>query len=152
MQQIRKIVEIHAPQAHVFEYLCNPTHLPEIWSNVAEVKNLERATDGSCTFDWTYKLSRMTFQGHCSQKVVSPNEYVETQTGGPVPSSFRWTCETKAGWCEVTFEVDYTVEVPVVGRLGEAAAAIINDRELNAMLANLRTALEVPLGAAAQVA
>jgi uncharacterized protein YndB with AHSA1/START domain len=147
MQQIRKTVEIHAPVSQVFEYLCDPTKLPEIWPNVVEVTNVKPTSGGSSTFDWTYKLSKMTFHGHCTQKVVSPKEYVETVTRGPVPSSFRWTFETKAGWCEVTFEVDYTVDVPVVGRLGEAAAAILNERELNAMLARLRNALEVPLGA-----
>ena len=152
MQQIRKTVEIHAPVSQVFQYVCDPKHLPEIWPNVTEVRNVEAAGDGSCTFEWTYKLSKMTFQGCCTQKVVSPDEYVETQTDAPVPSSFRWTFEPKAGWCEVTFEVDFTVDVPVIGRLGEAAAAIVNDRELNAMLASLRNALEVPLGARARVA
>jgi uncharacterized protein YndB with AHSA1/START domain len=152
MQQIRKTVEIHAPVSAVFEYLCQPTHLAEIWSNVSEVSNVQPSEGGTCAFDWTYKLSKMTFRGHCRQKVVSPNEYLEVQTDCPVPSSFRWALETKAGWCEVTFEVDYTVDVPVIGRLGEAAAALVNDRELHAMLSNLRNALEVPLGAAVRVA
>src|SRR5215216_71698 len=126
MHQIRKTVEIHAPVSQVFEYLCEPGNLAEIWPNVAEVSNVQRS-GGSCTFDWTYKLARMTFSGQCTQKVVSPKEYVETQNEAGIPSSFRWTFETKAGWCELTCEVDYTVHVPVVGRLAEAAAAVINE-------------------------
>jgi uncharacterized protein YndB with AHSA1/START domain len=145
VQQTRKTVEIHAPVAQVFDYLCEPTNLPEIWPSVLEVSNVERNQDGSCSFDWTYKMAGMRFPGHCTQKVVSPQEYVEAQNRGGIPSSFRWTYEAKAGWCELTCEVDYTVSVPVLGRIAEAAAMTIDDRGLETMLANVRHAIEVPI-------
>jgi uncharacterized protein YndB with AHSA1/START domain len=148
MQQIRKTVEIHAPVEQVFNYLLEPTNLPEIWPSVVEVSNVERSEDGTCSFDWTYKMAGMRFPGHYTQKVVSPKEYVEAQNESGrvgIPSSFRWTYESKAGWCELTCEVDYTVPVPVLGRLAEVAAATVDDRDLETMLANVRHAIEVPV-------
>ena len=147
MQQTRKTVEIHAPVEQVFNYLCEPTNLPEIWPSVIEVSNVERSEDGTCSFDWTYKMAGMRFPGHCTQKVVSPQEYVDVEAQGQagIPSSFRWTYQQKAGWCELTCEVDYSVPVPVLGRIAEAAAATFNDRVLETMLANVRHAIEVPV-------
>jgi hypothetical protein len=53
------------------------------------------------------------------------------------------TFRPEAGGTKVTFEVEYTVPIPVLGKLAEAIIVKMNDREGELILANLKARMEV---------
>jgi hypothetical protein len=63
---------------------------------------------------------------------------------GGIVSTWTWTfeeCECDVG-TELTLVVDYTVPVPVLGRLAEALILRQNEREADLAMANLKGRLE----------
>ncbi len=59
-----------------------------------------------------------------------------------IESTITWQVEDHEGDTELTFEADYKVPVPLVGKLAENVVAKINDNEAVAMLANIKATLE----------
>ena len=45
-------------------------------------------------------------------------------------------------WTSTTFKVEYTVPIPVLGKLAEAVIVKMNDREGDLILANLKARME----------
>ncbi len=61
---------------------------------------------------------------------------------GGIEGTFTWTFQTAAGGTTVTFEGNYTVPVPLLGKLAEAFVVGVNQRDAEVMLANLKARLE----------
>jgi hypothetical protein len=80
-------------------------------------------------------------------KGTTITEYVEnksviSKTEGGVKSTQIWTFEPENGGTKVTFEVEYTVPIPVIGKLAEAIVVKMNDHEGDVLLANLKSRME----------
>ena len=57
-------------------------------------------------------------------------------------STQTWTFQPEANGTKVTFEVEYTVPVPVLGKLAEAVIVKMNKHEGDLLLANLKAQME----------
>ena len=64
------------------------------------------------------------------------------KTKGGVESTQTWMFQPEAGGTKVTFEVEYTVPIPLLGKLAEAIIVKMNDREGELLLANLKARME----------
>jgi uncharacterized membrane protein len=139
MATIRRSISIHAPVDRVFDYIADPTHLPEIWPALVEVRNVEPHPTG-VSFDWDYKLLGMRIHGHSDPVELVRNERLVSKSERGIPNTFRWVYATHDGQTDVTLEVDY--QVPVLGRLAERVVGKLNEREAETLLANLKQKLE----------
>lgn len=80
-------------------------------------------------------------------KGTTAHEYVEnksviSKTEGGVKSTLTWTFEPANGGTKVTLEVEYTVPIPVLGKLAEAIVVKLNDHEGDIIMANLKSRME----------
>jgi hypothetical protein len=71
-----------------------------------------------------------------------PNQRVVSKTKGGVESTATWTYEPEDGGTRVTTVTEYTVPVPVLGKVAEAFVVKANDREAEILLANLKDRME----------
>ena len=71
------------------------------------------------------------------------NQRIVTKTKGGVESTQTWTFQPEGDGTKLTFEVEYTVPVPVLGKLAEAIIVKMNEHEGEVILANLKTRMEV---------
>jgi uncharacterized protein YndB with AHSA1/START domain len=142
MQRIKKSIDINAPVDRAFEYVTKPENLLHIWPSLVEVHNVKMSPDGLNEFDWTYKMIGFRFHGHSKTVQSKPGEYAEAKNEGGIPSTVRWSFERRGAGCRVTFDAEYRIPTPVIGRLAEAAASKINEREAEMLLANLKTTCE----------
>src|SRR4030067_1166526 len=142
MAKLVKSVTIHAPVDKVFNYLTEPTNLPEIWPSMVEVKDIQRLPDGKTNYHWKYKMAGMFFEGDTETVELVANQRVVAKNESGIPSTFVWTYQPEDGDTKVTMEVEYTVPVPVLGKLAEAAVVKLNDHEADTLLANLKTRVE----------
>ena len=85
---------------------------------------------------WVYKMAGMRFEG------TSETTEVVTETKGGIPSKFVWTYQAEDGGTKLTMTVEYTVPVPLPGKLAEAFIVKQNEHEADVMLANLKDRLE----------
>jgi len=139
MATIRRSISIHAPVDRVFDYIADPTHLPQVWPSLVEVRNVQDHETGK-SFDWDYKLMGMRIHGHSDPIAQVRNERQVTQSVRGIPNTFRWLFSGHDGETDLALEVDY--KSPIPGKLAERLVGKINEREAETLLGNLKRKLE----------
>ena len=143
MVKIEKTITINAPVEKVFGYVSEPTNLLEIWPSLVEVKDVQRLPNGGHSFRWVYKMAGMRFEGSSEITEYVANQRAVTKTKGGIESIHTAIYQPEAGGTKVTIEVEYTVPIPLLGRLVEAFIVKQNEHEAEVYLANLKARMEV---------
>ncbi|MFC1846432.1 SRPBCC family protein [Chloroflexota bacterium] len=141
MAKLTKSITINAPVEKVFNYISESTNLPEIWPSLIEIKDVNHLPDGGTTDRWTYKMAGMRLEGTTASKYVE-NRSVISKTEGGVKSTQAWTFEPADGGTKATFDIEYTVPIPVLGKLAEVIVVKMNDHEGDIIMANLKSRME----------
>jgi len=59
-----------------------------------------------------------------------------------IESTVTWLMEGHGDETDLSFEIEYRVPVPVLGKLAEKVIVKLNENEADAMIANLKTQIE----------
>ena len=143
MAKVEKTININAPVDKVFSYIDEPTNLPVIWPSLVEVKNVQRLPNGGRSNQWVYKMAGIRLEGTTEDVEYVTNQLMVSKTKGGVESTQTWIFQPEASGTNVTFNVKYTVPIPVLGKLAEAIIIKMNEREGDSLLANLKARMEV---------
>jgi len=138
-----KTINIKAPVEKVFDYISEPTNLPEIWPSLVEVKDVQKLPSGGTRNRWVYKMAGILLEGTSEDTEYVPNQRLVRKTKGGVESTQTCMFQPEAGGTKVTLEVEYTVPIPVLGKLAEAIIVKMNEHEGELILANLKARMEV---------
>jgi uncharacterized membrane protein len=136
-------ITINAPVTKIFDYLSEPTNQPEIWPSLIEIKDVQRLPDGKTKNRWVYKMAGIRLEGTSEGVESVANQRIVSKTKGGVESTQTWIFQPEAGGTKVTFEVEYTVPIPVLGKLAEAIIVKMNEHEGEVILANLKSRMEM---------
>jgi uncharacterized membrane protein len=142
MAKLEKSIMVNAPPEKVFGYINVPTNLPEIWPSMVEAKDVERLSNGGNSFRWVYKMAGMRFKGTSEDVECVDCERVVSKTKGGIESTMVWTFEPADFGTNVTFGAEYTVPIPLLGKLAETFIVRQNEHEAEALLANLKSRME----------
>lgn len=142
MAKVKKSIVIRAPAEKVFEYINVPTNLTEIWPSMVGAKDVQRLPNGGNSFRWVYKMAGMSFEGTSVDTDVVPNERIVSKTEGGIESVVTWAIQPENGGSKVTFDAEYTVPIPLLGKLAEAFIVKLNENEAETILANLKSRME----------
>ena len=142
MAKVEKTITINAPVEKVFGYAEEPTNLPEIWPSLVEAKDVQRLPNGGTSFRWVYKMAGVRFEGTSEDTDYVANQRVVSKTKGGIESTVTWTFQPEAGGTKVTYEAEYTVPIPLLGKLAEAFIVKQNEGEAELILANLKARME----------
>jgi len=142
MKKIVKTDTIKAPAEKIFDYISEPSNLPEIWPSLVEVKDVQRLPDGT-KFRWVYKMAGIHLEGTTENVESIANQRIVSKTKGGVESTQTWMFQPEGDGTKVTFEVEYTVPIPVLGKLAEAIIVKMNEHEGGVILANLKSRMEI---------
>jgi uncharacterized membrane protein len=143
MAKVTRSISINAPVEKVFAFMWDPTNLPEIWPSMVEVKDVKLTPEGvGSTFAWVYKMAGMRFEGVSETIEYIANRRNVTHAAKGIPSTFVWAYQPEAGGTKLTMEVEYTVPIPLLGKLAEAFIVKQNEHEAECTLANLKARME----------
>jgi uncharacterized protein YndB with AHSA1/START domain len=142
MAKVEKTITINAPIEKVFGYVEEPTNLPEIWPSLVEAKDVQRLPNGGTSFRWVYKMAGVRFEGTSEDTDYVANQRVVSKTKGGIESTVTWTFQPEAGGTKVTYEAEYTVPIPLLGKLAESFIVKQNEGEAELILANLKDRME----------
>jgi len=143
MAKTVKTISIKAPVEKVFDYINEPTNLPEIWPSLVEIKDVQKLPSGGTKERWVYKMAGICLEGTSESEDTVSNQRIVSKSKGGVESTQTWMFQPEAGGTKVTFEVEYTVPIPVLGKLAEAIIVKMNEHEGELILANLKARMEV---------
>ena len=142
MAKIEKSITISAPVEKVFEYVSRPNNLPEIWPSMVEVKDVQPLPNGGHSFRFVYKMAGVRLEGTSEDTEYVANQRVVNKTKGGVKSTLTWKFQPEDDGTKLSVGIEYTVPIPVLGKLAEAFILKLNERELGLVLANLKDRME----------
>jgi uncharacterized protein YndB with AHSA1/START domain len=140
--KVERSILINAPVEKVFAYINDPANLPEIWPSMIEAKEIERLPNGGNRFRWVYKMAGMRFEGSSEDTECVANERVVSETKGGIESTIAWLFQPEAGGTRATNVTDYTVPIPLLGKLAESFIVRQNENEIKVLMANLKDRME----------
>ena len=141
MAKVEKSITINAPVEKVFAYIEDPMNQLEYLPSIVEVKDVTGQGVGA-HYRWAYKMTGLRFEGETTMTEYVSNERIVVQTKGGIASTWSWTFTSGDGGTEVSLTVEYTIPVPVLGKLGEALVLKQNEREAGTAMANIKAKLE----------
>jgi len=139
---VERSVVIDAPVEQIFGFAADPRRLPEFWPSMKQVKDIQPLPNGGYRFRWVYQMAGMRFEGTSDDVEYTPNQRLIQKSKGGIESTITWTFQPEAEDTRVTFLAEYTVPVPLLGRLAEAMIVKVNEQETEALLANLKARME----------
>ena len=143
MRKAVKSITIKSPVEKIFDYISEPTNLPEIWPSLMEIKDVQRLPDGNINNRWVYKMAGMRFEGTSEGVEYVTNKRIVSKTKGGVESTQTWMFQSEGDETKVTIEMEYTIPIPLLGKLAEAIIFKMNEHEGEVLLSNLKARMEV---------
>jgi len=132
---------IHASPHDVFAYVDDPALLPTWLPNMVEVRNIIGTGLGQ-QYEYTYKMGGLLLRG---QNVViehTPNERGLHQVIGAISALWDYSVEPHEDGTLLNIEVEYSIPIPVLGRLAERIAILQNARSFELALLNVKDVME----------
>jgi carbon monoxide dehydrogenase subunit G len=142
MASWRDSIVIRAPRERVFAYVDDPETLVEWLPGMVDVHDVV-GRGGGQQQEWTYKMVGIPLRGQAVVVEHVPGTSAVHQTIGMVHSTFAYSVEPHEKGTRFTLEIDYTIPIPVLGRLAEHVVIARNAREFEVGLANLKELLEI---------
>lgn len=143
MAKITRTFTINAPVEKVFAFATgDPNNLPKIYPSLIEVKDIEPSPAGGYNFSWIYKMAGMRFEGALETTEYIPNQRIATKSTKGIDAKSVYIYEPDNGGTKITSETEYTVPVPLLGKLAEAIVIKLNENETNAIIANFKALME----------
>jgi len=132
---------IHAAPERVFAYVTEPSLLPEWLPSMVEVRNVV-GTGAGQQYEWTYKMAGLLLRGQSTMVEYVPNQCAVHQSIGTIGSDWTLTVEPHEERAVLHIEVEYSVPVPVLGKLAERLAVSRDARDFALAFDNVKETLE----------
>ena len=142
MVRIERNILINAPVEKVFAYHSDPKNSPEYWPSFQEVKDIESLPNGGNKYNWVYKMAGIRLNGSTTTTEFEENKLLSIKSEGGIDSTFSYTYQTEGDGTRLNLVVEYTVPIPVLGKLAESFILKMNEREADTVMANLKGLLE----------
>ena len=144
MQTITRDVKVHAPLERVFSFLVDPHNLSEIWPSIVDVKSVKKVKNhDGFRFNWNYKMGDVEFEGKCETIEYIPNERIAIKSTKGLDSTITWTLKPAGQETQVNLKFEYQTPASVLKQMDEQTVIEENEREVDAMLENLKNKLEL---------
>ena len=140
MVTLRKSIVISAPQDRVFDYVTEPSTMAEWLTKMVEVRDIVGAGEGQ-QYEWTYKYAGLLLRGQSVVVQHVPNRLAVSQSIGMIGSTWTFRVEPHEEGSTLTIEVEYSVPIPVLGKIAEHVAVRLDARDLETSLSNVQDML-----------
>jgi uncharacterized membrane protein len=141
MAKVERSITINAPVEKVFAYVDDPVTQLEWVPSIMEIKDVSGSGVGQ-HFNWKYKMVGILLEGASTITEHIPNKRIVTQSKGGATSTWTLNFETQNGGTMLELTIEYTIPVPVLGKLAEKIVLKRNEREADLAMANVREKME----------
>jgi len=142
MPTITNSINISAPVEKVFTYVTDPMNAPEWFVGMSEVSHVTGSGVGK-HYHWKYSMIGIPLHGEGTIVEYLPNERMVIEGKGGVTSRITYRFESREGGTKLDAETEYTIPVPVLGKLAERLVLKRNRRESDMSMENIKERLEV---------
>jgi uncharacterized membrane protein len=141
MKFLKNSVVINAPTDRVLTYVNDPTTMVDWVPTMMEIRDVIGTGEGQ-QYGWTYKYVGLLLRGQSTVVEYVPNELSVHQTIGTINSVWTFRVEPHEDGTTLTLDIEYTIPIPVLGKLAEHLVVKRDARALELALANVKELLE----------
>ena len=141
MAKVARSIIINAPVEKVFTYIADPKNELETVPSITDIRDIIGQGVGQ-RYSWTYKMMGISLKGESEVIEYVPNERYVTRSTGGIISTWTWTVKPEGDGTQLNLVVEYTIPVPVLGKVGERLVSRQNQREADLAMATLKDRLE----------
>jgi carbon monoxide dehydrogenase subunit G len=141
MLKVERGIFIKAPVEKVFSYITDPKNELEWLPSITDVRDITGLGVGQ-QWGWSYKMLGLTFKGKTEVAEFTSNKRYVYESSGGITSTWTYTFNPEAGGTRLNLVVEYTIPVPVLGKVAERLVLSQNEREADLGMANIKGRLE----------
>ena len=141
MPTFTKTIVIDAPPEKVFARMSDPMNMMEDVPNAVDVIDITGEGVGM-SFKSVYKMAGMKFTITSKYIEYVENEKLVGKFDGGFTGTMTWTLEPENGSTKMCITIEYSIPVPLIGKIAESILAKRNEREWDVILANAKDAIE----------
>lgn len=142
MPVIERSITLNTPIEVVFQYLYNPTHLPEVCPGVIAVDDIQHRTTHSIDFTWTFKMVGVQFTGGAEIVATRHHQRMDIQFWGGIRGHLTYQLHPTDEGVDLETTVEYKLPTPLLQKQDEAQIIRHNARAVESMLKRIKTVLE----------
>jgi coenzyme Q-binding protein COQ10 len=141
MAKVERSMTVNAPVEKVFAYIADPTNEMEWFASISDIRDIKGQGVGQ-KYGYTFKMAGLPLKGESEVLEYVPNQRYVTKSRGGISSTWTWTFSPENGSTKVNVVVEYSIPVPVLGKIGEKLALGQIEREADLAAANIKAILE----------
>jgi coenzyme Q-binding protein COQ10 len=141
MAKVERSMTVNAPVEKVFAYIANPANEMEWFASISDIRDIKGQGVGQ-RYGYTFKMAGLPLKGESEVLEYVPNQRYVTKSRGGISSTWTWTFRPENGSTKVNVVVEYSIPVPVLGKVGEKLALGQIEREADVAAANIKAILE----------
>ena len=141
MAKVVRDTLIKAPVEKVFSYLTDPKNELEWLPSLTDVRDVVGQGVGK-KWEWSYKMFGISFKGNSEVIDQVDNEKYVYKTRGGIKSTWTFSVKKEDDGTRLNLDVEYTIPIPVLGKVAEKLALGQNEKEANLAVDNIKSRLE----------
>lgn len=143
MEKIFKEIVVNTSLEKVFKYVENPGNWPEFWPSLVEITDVQPLPDGGYQAKFEYKMAGRCFKGEGEYIDYMPNQWFVVSTRGGISSKLTFTFRSfnekpQLNQTRVTLTIEYSIPIPLLGKVAEKLIRQMNNQEIGLALSNLK--------------
>ncbi len=144
MATIRRSVEINTPLEKVFDFVSAPGNWTRYVTSLISVDNVsDDPIKAGTTFDWTYRMLGMDFQGKGKVLEYEKNRRFSIRMEGHFPITETYDFDGDASKTTLTVQIDYDLPGKLLGVLADRMVVEkLNVKEADTVLDKVKTLCE----------
>lgn len=141
MAKLKRSILVYARAEKVYKYLADYKNQPDWIPSSVEVWDGSEPGVGQ-RFKWKYKMAGILIEGESTITELVPNKRMGFKTKGAISSEWLLVVDLKDGGTEVELSIEYTIPMPVLGKVAEKIILKRNEREAGLAMENIKEILE----------
>lgn len=141
MAKVGRSVTINASVDKVFAYITDPANEMEWFPSITDIRDIKGQGVGQ-KYGYTFKMAGLPLKGESEVIEYIPNQRYVTKSMGGIRSTWTWTFSPEDSGTRLNVVVEYTIPVPVLGKVGEKLTLGQMEREADLATANIKARLE----------
>ena len=141
MAKVKKSIVINATVEKVYDYLVDQQNQINWMPSLVGLWDISETGEGQ-HYKWKYKMSGVMLEGETAVIETVPNKRIGTKTKGAVSSEWLLVFDATDEGTSLEMNIDYTVPIPVLGKVAERIILKRNEREAVSALENIKEIME----------
>ena len=141
MAKVERTLTLNVPVEKVFSYISDPNNELDTIPSITDIRDVTGEGVGQ-KWGWSYKMVGISLKGESEVTEHIPNQRLVHKSKGGIESKWTYTLNPVNGGTRMNLVVEFTIPIPVLGKVGERMVLNRTEREADLAMTNIKERLE----------